>query len=243
MIQHCSFGQFLVLFIFIKNHSIRKIVFNHTVLYIQCTTCFRQDVDFRPKRHIEYKISPSPPVIGTTRLPEIFEFNKSLHYLIPEVIKYKVSLDECDYVILKRAIIDADPQLFLRLLDKYQNLVTFENFIINIVISLRNDLKSANATIKNLFSCLGKYSTLCSFVFLRGKIGVKFTTLYSSGFDKLDTHTKKLVKVVFEVAVMNLLVEFDKSFEGNDAVELLEQFSDWDGLASSQVYDFFIEIF
>lgn len=43
---------------------------------------------------------------------------------------------------------------------------------------------------------------------------------------------------MFEVTVMNLLIEMKKVCYWGDAVELLEQFTDWDGLVSSQVCHF-----
>lgn len=66
---------------------------------------------------------------------------------------------------------------------------------------------------------------------------------FSTEVNTLDSQTKKLLKIVFEVTVMNLLMELEKLCYWNDAVQLLEQFSDWDGLASSQVCNHSCETF
>lgn len=118
---------------------------------------FRQDMSYlNGGKEPEYKLSPLPPIIGTTRLPEKFELNKSLHYLYPEVMKYQVSLDECDHLILKRAINEIDSIQFLNLLDKYNNPVTLENFIIMTIINLKDKLPNAVTTLKSLLNSLGK---------------------------------------------------------------------------------------
>lgn len=74
------------------------------------------------------------------------------------MIKYPVSLDECDHLILKRAIIEIDSFQFLKLLDKYRNPVTLENFIIMTIINLKDTLKEAATTLKALLNSLGKHS-------------------------------------------------------------------------------------
>lgn len=61
------------------------------------------------------------------------------------------------------------------------------------------------------------------------------------GIEVLDAHTNKMVKVIFEVIIMNLLVEMEKVCCWKVAVNLLEYFTDWDSLVTSQVGKHFIK--
>lgn len=119
---------------------------------------FRRNLLGVEVRQHEYKLSPSPPIIGITKVPSNFLINKSLHYLYPEIIKYPVSMDECDHFILKKAIVDIDAPQFLNLLDKYKNPVTLEKFIIMTIINLKDNLAETAKTLRKLLFSLGRYS-------------------------------------------------------------------------------------
>lgn len=95
-------------------------------------------------------------MIGTIKLPLNFKFNQSLHYLIPEVCKNKVSLDEYDHFSIRGAIKQVEAPQFLHLIDKYKNPATLENFIIMIILNIRDNLAEAVKTVKHLLNSLGK---------------------------------------------------------------------------------------
>lgn len=116
---------------------------------------YRSDTDLRVSL-ITYTLSPKAPVIAKTAIPPTYNFKKSLHYLRPEVIRYKVSIDDNDYLLTEQAILNQDAEQFLVLLDKYSQLETLENFIIKLIVSLKRDLSGATQIVLGLVNSIGK---------------------------------------------------------------------------------------
>lgn len=124
---------------------------------------FRQTNYMQNTHYIQhaYKLSPSPPIVGKTKVPDNYNIDISLHHLYPDRVNFKVPMDEQDHFNLQQAIHEVDAVRFLHLLEKYQTPVTLEHFIIMTIINLKDHLVDVANNLTTLLNNIGKCFNIC----------------------------------------------------------------------------------
>lgn len=85
-----------------------------------------------------------------------FQLDRSLHHLLPRIVRHTVPLSEHDSLQLKEAIRNRDGALFLSLLEDNKNEAVVENFICMIVVHLKS-AKRGVIDLLELLKSVGKH--------------------------------------------------------------------------------------
>ncbi|XP_018564624.1 uncharacterized protein LOC108903151 [Anoplophora glabripennis] len=157
----------------------------------------------------EISLKPSRPIFGSPCYRSDFNFNKSVHNLLPDSFEH-VNINERDVAKLNSVIKSKNGTEFYELLQYYKSPPTLQNFITMTIANLKLSTSSI-------------HDTLISFM---------------QSFESIDPdYTKdKEIKGIMEVIVMNCLFEIEKKGLWNHGRYLLESFCDWDSLVSSKIF-------